>query len=70
MIDAYRRQISPLFGSSCRYHPTCSSFAFQAVEMYGGAKGMWLAARRLGRCHPMAKGGIDIVPPPSREKSL
>ena len=58
----YQRQISPLSPPRCRYIPTCSEYAVQAVEKYGAVKGGWLAARRLLRCHPFRKGGYDPVP--------
>lgn len=62
LLKAYRFAISPLYGQVCRYHPTCSAYALEAVTQYGGIKGSWLAVRRLGRCHPWAAGGYDPVP--------
>jgi putative membrane protein insertion efficiency factor len=59
---AYRLLISPLYGNVCRYWPSCSAYALQAVQVHGAAKGSWLAARRLARCHPWAAGGYDPVP--------
>lgn len=58
----YKRHISPLLPPACKYTPTCSEYAMQAVERYGAAYGGYLAARRLLRCHPFAKGGYDPVP--------
>ena len=58
----YKRRISPLLPPACKYTPTCSEYAMQAVERYGAASGGYLAARRLLRCHPFAKGGYDPVP--------
>ena len=58
----YKRRISPLLPPACKYTPTCSEYAMQAVERYGAADGGYLAARRLLRCHPFAKGGYDPVP--------
>lgn len=62
MIRAYQRFISPLTGGSCRFHPTCSEYTVQAVERYGAAKGLWLGAKRISRCHPFNPGGFDPVP--------
>ncbi|MBO4853629.1 MAG: membrane protein insertion efficiency factor YidD [Oscillospiraceae bacterium] len=61
-IRFYQRQISPLSPPRCRFIPTCSEYAAQAVEKYGAVKGGWLACRRLLRCHPFHKGGYDPVP--------
>lgn len=58
----YRLVISPLIGSNCRYTPTCSSYAMEALRKHGAIKGTWLAARRVGRCHPWGGSGIDNVP--------
>lgn len=61
-IKGYRRYISPCFPPCCIYTPTCSEYALEAVERYGAARGAWLAARRLLRCHPLHEGGYDPVP--------
>lgn len=61
-LKAYRLTISPLYGNVCRYYPSCSAYALRAVEVHGAARGSWLAARRLLRCHPWALGGYDPVP--------
>jgi uncharacterized protein len=50
--------------SPCRFFPTCSAYALEAIELHGAARGSWLAARRLGRCHPWGAHGIDLVPEP------
>jgi uncharacterized protein len=63
ILRAYRAVISPLYGQVCRYHPSCSAYALDAVRLHGGVRGSWYAARRLGRCHPWAAGGYDPVPP-------
>lgn len=68
LLRAYRAVISPLYGQVCRYHPSCSAYALDAVTVHGAARGSWLAARRLGRCHPWAAGGYDPVPPPRGER--
>ncbi|HXH81004.1 membrane protein insertion efficiency factor YidD [Nocardioides sp.] len=61
-LRAYRALISPLYGQVCRYHPSCSAYALEAVTEYGAVRGSWLSARRLGRCHPWSAGGYDPVP--------
>lgn len=62
VLRAYRAIISPLYGQVCRYHPSCSAYALEAVTSFGAARGCWLALRRLARCHPWAAGGVDLVP--------
>ncbi|MGH8823416.1 MAG: membrane protein insertion efficiency factor YidD [Jiangellaceae bacterium] len=63
LLKAYRLLVSPLYGQTCRYYPSCSAYALRAVETHGALRGTWLAARRLGRCHPWTPGGVDLVPP-------
>ncbi|MBN8520597.1 MAG: membrane protein insertion efficiency factor YidD [Alphaproteobacteria bacterium] len=64
LIKAYRFLISPLFGGTCRFHPTCSAYALEAIETHGQVKGVWLSVRRLLRCHPWHQGDyLDPVPP-------
>lgn len=58
----YQRFISPMTPPTCRYYPSCSSYALTALRRFGPVKGTWLAVRRLGRCHPWAAGGVDHVP--------
>jgi putative membrane protein insertion efficiency factor len=62
-VLAYRRWLSPLLPARCRFAPTCSAYAVEAVTAHGAARGGWLALRRLGRCHPFTPGGHDPVPP-------
>lgn len=62
LLKGYRQFISPLFPPVCRFEPTCSCYAIEAVERFGPLKGSWLAARRLTRCHPLNPGGYDPVP--------
>jgi putative membrane protein insertion efficiency factor len=61
-IRGYQILLSPLLPPSCRFTPSCSQYALEAVGRYGALKGSWLAARRLARCHPFHRGGFDPVP--------
>ncbi len=61
LIRAYQVLLSPLLGSNCRFQPTCSQYAYEAVTRYGPCKGSYLALRRLLRCHPFCRGGYDPV---------
>ncbi len=61
-VRFYQAHISPYKRKSCRFVPTCSSYAITALERYGAIKGSWLAIRRIARCHPFCKGGYDPVP--------
>lgn len=61
LIIGYRYLVSPILPSSCRYYPSCSSFALMAIENYGLLKGSWMAILRILRCHPWAAGGYDPV---------
>jgi uncharacterized protein len=62
LIRAYQLGISPLLGARCRFYPSCSQYALDAVDRYGSLRGGWLAIRRLARCHPFHPGGYDPVP--------
>ena len=61
ILRIYKRWISPLLPSACRFHPTCSEYMMQAVETHGVARGIWMGLRRLARCHPFHQGGFDPV---------
>ncbi len=62
LILAYQKIISPLMGPSCRFHPTCSSYAKEAIESHGLLRGTWLAVNRISKCHPLGDSGFDPVP--------
>ena len=62
LIRGYQRFVSPALPPSCRFYPSCSQYALEAVTRHGALKGGWLAARRLARCHPFHPGGFDPVP--------
>ena len=61
-VRAYRLLLSPWVGNSCRYQPTCSAYALDALEKHGAVRGAWLAVRRIARCHPWGGSGFDPVP--------
>ncbi len=61
-VQGYQRLVSPLLGPRCRFAPSCSSYALEAVGVHGAARGSWLAVRRIARCHPFHPGGHDPVP--------
>jgi uncharacterized protein len=63
LVRAYRRALSPWLGMHCRYQPTCSAYALEALERHGAFRGTLLATRRILRCHPFHHGGYDPVPP-------
>ncbi|MEE9097487.1 membrane protein insertion efficiency factor YidD [Pseudarthrobacter phenanthrenivorans] len=67
LLMAYRKVVSPLYGPVCRFFPSCSAYALEAVTVHGAVKGSWLAVRRLGHCHPWNPGGVDHVPAGHRE---
>jgi len=62
-IEVYRHLVSPFLGQRCRFYPSCSAYAVGAIQTHGAGRGLWLAARRLARCHPWNAGGLDPVPP-------
>ena len=62
LVRLYKLALSPWLGANCRFDPTCSSYAIEALEVHGVLKGTWLAVRRIGRCHPWGGSGYDPVP--------
>lgn len=62
MLLGYKFLVSPLLGQNCRFYPSCADYAREAVERHGVLRGLWLAACRVGRCHPWNPGGVDPVP--------
>lgn len=62
LIILYRKALSPLVGRRCRYLPTCSGYAFEAIDEWGAMRGSWMGVKRIGRCHPWREGGVDSVP--------
>ncbi len=62
LVRGYQVVLSPWLGSNCRYQPTCSAYALEALQRHGALKGGWLALRRIGRCHPWGRSGYDPVP--------
>jgi hypothetical protein len=61
-IRTYQKAVSPAMGKNCRYSPTCSQYAYEAIGRFGLIRGTWMAMKRIGRCHPLAEGGYDPVP--------
>ena len=68
LVHGYRYLISPIMGPHCRFHPTCSAYAVEALEQHGALRGLWLSVRRLLRCHPWHPGGYDPVPGTNESK--
>ena len=62
LLRGYKRWVSPLLGQNCRFYPSCSVYAFEAVERFGVLRGGWLGIKRLSKCQPMHPGGFDPVP--------
>lgn len=63
LLRAYQLLVSPMLGQNCRFYPSCSHYAVEALQVHGTLRGSWLTLRRLGRCHPWHAGGVDPVPP-------
>jgi len=63
LVRGYQLLLSPISGGACRFHPSCSAYAMEALTTHGLARGSWLALRRVSRCHPFARSGFDPVPP-------
>ncbi len=61
-VRVYQVALSPVLGGQCRYYPSCSAYAIEALQRHGALRGAWLAVRRIGRCHPLRPGGYDPVP--------
>jgi len=62
LIKGYQYLISPFIGPTCRFYPSCSAYAEEALKSHGVARGLWLSTKRLARCHPFSAGGVDPVP--------
>jgi len=62
LIKGYQYLISPFIGPTCRFYPSCSAYAEEALKRHGVARGLWLSTKRLARCHPFSTGGVDLVP--------
>ncbi len=67
-LRVYQRVLSPLMPAACRFYPTCSHYAYEAIEVHGTRRGAWLAFQRLLRCQPFSQGGLDPVPQPGESK--
>ena len=68
LLRFYKVAVSPMLGNRCRFFPSCSDYAREAIQYHGAARGSYLAAKRLCRCHPFSAGGIDLVPVPRRRR--
>ena len=68
-VRLYQILLSPLLGSNCRFHPTCSAYSIEAFQVHGAWRGFLLSVRRIGKCHPWGSSGYDPVPPADQDKS-
>jgi putative membrane protein insertion efficiency factor len=68
LVKGYQRILSPLLGNNCRFNPTCSFYAIEAINRFGVLKGSWIAGKRILKCHPLNAGGDDPVPTTKKEK--
>lgn len=68
LLRFYKLAVSPMLGNRCRFYPSCSDYAREAIQYHGAARGTYLAAKRLCRCHPFSAGGVDLVPPAPPKK--
>ena len=69
LLRGYQLLLSPMLGQRCRFYPSCSHYAIEAINTHGAARGAWLTLRRLGKCHPWHEGGLDPVPPKASSPS-
>jgi putative membrane protein insertion efficiency factor len=70
LVRLYQAFLSPFLGGACKFYPSCSRYAQEAIEMHGARRGAWLAVKRLGRCRPFTKGGFDPVPEPELDGAM
>jgi putative membrane protein insertion efficiency factor len=68
LIKLYQTILSPFVGQHCRFYPSCSSYALEALEKHGTVRGLWLSIKRVSRCHPWHEGGVDPVPEPQKKQ--